>query len=92
MSRARPSSDYCCSPWARGPRLDDGGGRRLCELGFAELGLERIEWRAVVGNEASRRVAEKVGFTVEGTRRRIRHGGDGRVDSWVGSLFPEDLS
>ena len=57
---------YCCSPWARGRGWMTAAARRLCELGFAELGLERIVWRAVVGNEASRRVAEKVGFTVEG--------------------------
>lgn len=83
---------YFCSPWARGQGWMTAAVRRLCRLGFEELGLERIEWRAVVGNEASRRVAEKVGFTVEGTRRRLPHGGDGRVDSWVGSLLPEDLS
>jgi RimJ/RimL family protein N-acetyltransferase len=63
----------------------------VSRLGFEELGLERIEWRAVVGNEGSRRVAEKAGFTVEGVRRRLRHGHDGRVDQWIGSLFPEDL-
>lgn len=83
---------YFCSPWARGQGWMTAAARRLCRLGFEELGLERIEWRAVVGNEASRRVAEKVGFAIEGTRRRISHGGDGRVDSWVGSLLPEDLS
>jgi len=82
---------YFCSPWARGRGWTTAAVKRLCRLGFEELGLERIVWRAVVGNEASRRVAEKAGFTVEGTRRRIRHGADGRVDSWIGSLFPEDL-
>ncbi|MFC3496018.1 GNAT family N-acetyltransferase [Glycomyces rhizosphaerae] len=83
---------YFCSPWARGRGWMTAASRRLCRLGFEELGLERIEWRAVVGNEASRRVAEKVGFAIEGTRRRIPHGADGRLDSWVGSLLPEDLS
>lgn len=82
---------YYCSPWARGRGWMTAAVRRLCELGFEELGLERIDWRAVVGNEASRRVAEKAGFTVEGRRRGLQHGSDGRVDSWIGSLFPEDL-
>jgi RimJ/RimL family protein N-acetyltransferase len=82
---------YYCSPWARGRGWMTAAAKRLCRLGFEELGLERIEWRAVVGNEASRRVAEKTGFTVEGVRRRIRHGADGRLDSWFGSLFPEEL-
>lgn len=83
---------YFCSPWARGRGWMTAAVRRLCELGFEELGLERIEWRAVVGNDASRRVAEKAGFTVEGTRRRLRHGADGRLDSWIGSRVREDLS
>jgi RimJ/RimL family protein N-acetyltransferase len=82
---------YYCSPWARGRGWMTAAVRRLCQVGFEDLALERIEWRAVVGNEASRRVAEKAGFAVEGIRRRIRHGSDGRVDSWVGSLFPEEL-
>ncbi|WP_205326829.1 GNAT family N-acetyltransferase [Glycomyces sp. YM15] len=83
---------YFCSPWARGQGWMTAAVRRLCRLGFEDLGLERIEWRAVVGNEASKRVAEKAGFTIEGTRRRTRRGGDGRVDSWTASLFPEALS
>lgn len=83
---------YFCSPWARGRGWMTAAAKRLCRFGFEELALERIEWRAVVGNEASRRVAEKTGFTVEGVRRRIRHGSDGRLDSWFGSLFPEDLA
>jgi RimJ/RimL family protein N-acetyltransferase len=82
---------YHTAPWARGRGRMTAAVKRLCRFGFDELALERIEWRAVVGNEASRRVAEKAGFTVEGTRRGLRHGGDGRVDSWIASLFPEDL-
>jgi RimJ/RimL family protein N-acetyltransferase len=82
---------YHAAPWARGRGWTTAALKRVSRLGFEELGLERIEWRAVVGNEGSRRVAEKAGFTVEGVRRRMRHGQDGRVDSWVGSLFPEDL-
>ncbi|WP_158299658.1 GNAT family N-acetyltransferase [Glycomyces paridis] len=82
---------YFCAPWARGRGWTTAAVRRLCRLGFEELALERIAWRAVVGNEASRRVAEKAGFTVEGVGRGLRHGADGRVDSWIGSLFPADL-
>jgi RimJ/RimL family protein N-acetyltransferase len=78
---------YGMSPWARGRGWMTAAVKRVCELGFEQLALERIDWRAVVGNEASRRVAEKAGFTVEGTRRAIRHGFQGRVDSWVGSLL-----
>ncbi|GAB3649010.1 GNAT family N-acetyltransferase [Glycomyces tarimensis] len=78
---------YFSAPWARGRGWMTAAAKRLCRLGFEELSLERIEWRAVVGNEASRRVAEKVGFVIEGVRRQIRHRPDERVDSWTGSLL-----
>ncbi|NUQ88402.1 MAG: GNAT family N-acetyltransferase [Glycomyces artemisiae] len=83
---------YHAAPWARGRGWMTAAVRRVARLGFEELALEKLDWRAVVGNEASRRVAEKSGFTVEGVRRGLRHGQDGRVDSWVGSLFPEELA
>ncbi|MFD9796659.1 GNAT family N-acetyltransferase [Streptomyces sp. NPDC059070] len=59
---------------------------------FAAVGVERLEWRAEVGNAASRAVAEKVGFTMEGTlRASLVHGGS-RRDGWIGSLLPSDLN
>ncbi|WP_026930736.1 GNAT family N-acetyltransferase [Glycomyces tenuis] len=78
---------YFCSPWARGRGWTTAAAQRLCRLGFEELALERIDWRAVVGNEASRRVAEKVGFAIEGTKRQFLHGPGERLDSWIGSLL-----
>jgi len=63
----------------------------ICSWGFTSCGLERIEWYAEVGNVASRRVAEKVGFTIEGTLRSYLRRHDGhRVDAWVGSLIAPD--
>jgi RimJ/RimL family protein N-acetyltransferase len=65
--------------------------RLACQWGFDALGLGRIEWWATVGNDASRRVAEKLGFTFEGTcRARLLHRGV-RVDGWVGGLLPGEL-
>jgi RimJ/RimL family protein N-acetyltransferase len=82
---------YWMDPAARGRGVATRGLRELCRWGFGELGLGLIEWRAEVGTWASRRVAEKAGFTVEGVlRRRLVHRG-GRVDAWVGSLLPEEL-
>lgn len=75
------------APWARGRGWMTAAVRRLTALGFERLALERIDWRAVVGNDASRRIAEKAGFTMEGTKRRIRHGTGERVDCWTGSLL-----
>ena len=62
----------------------------VCRWGFGALGLERVLWRAEVGNWGSRAVAEAGGFTVEGTQRRgLVHRGS-RVDSWTGSLLADD--
>ncbi|MFF8264038.1 GNAT family N-acetyltransferase [Streptomyces virginiae] len=58
---------------------------------FAELGAGRLEWRADVANAASRAVADKAGFRMEGTLRAgISHRGTLR-DCRVGALLPSDL-
>ncbi|WP_067284559.1 GNAT family N-acetyltransferase [Streptomyces jeddahensis] len=58
---------------------------------FTSVGIDRVEWRAEVGNEASRAVARRAGFAMEGTlRSAINHQGV-RRDCWVGSLLPSDL-
>ncbi|MFE0582997.1 GNAT family N-acetyltransferase [Streptomyces sp. NPDC058874] len=58
---------------------------------FAELGAGRLEWRAEPGNAASRAVAEKAGFRMEGILRAgISHRGTLR-DCRVGGLLPSDL-
>ncbi|MFD8982583.1 GNAT family N-acetyltransferase [Streptomyces sp. NPDC059564] len=58
---------------------------------FTALGAVRLEWRAEVGNEGSRAVAEKAGFRVEGLlRASLERGGTAR-DGWVGALLPSDL-
>ncbi|MGX1546171.1 GNAT family N-acetyltransferase [Streptomyces adustus] len=58
---------------------------------FTRLAVDRVEWRAEVGNHASRAVAEKSGFTVEGTLRSAINNKGVRRDCWVGSLLPSDL-
>ncbi|MFI5807826.1 GNAT family N-acetyltransferase [Streptomyces sp. NPDC051561] len=59
---------------------------------FATLPLDRLIWRAEVGNEPSRLAARKLGFTMEGVQRAgTLHQGTAR-DSWVGSLLPSDLA
>jgi RimJ/RimL family protein N-acetyltransferase len=43
------------------------------------LGARRIEITADVRNQASRRVAEKSGFVLEGIRRQSRRDADGNL-------------
>lgn len=93
--RIGPSPDvgdvgYLVAPWARGRAYASTALRALCSWGFSSLGLNRIEWRAYLGNDASRRVAEKAGFTLEGIAR------DGCVqrgqyrDAWTAAILASD--
>ena len=78
-------------PQARGTGVGRRSVAALCRWGFGFLGLERIGWTAAVGNDASRRLAESVGFTVEGVAVRglVVHGR--RVDGWTGCLLPGEV-
>lgn len=78
---------YWTMPAARGRGFMTEAAGELCRWGFAELGLARIEWIAIAGNEPSWRVVEKLGFTREGTLRSwLVHRGI-RRDAWIGSLL-----
>ncbi|MCB5169425.1 GNAT family N-acetyltransferase [Streptomyces bambusae] len=64
---------------------------RIAHWVFTDLGAGRLEWRAEVGNAASRAVAEKCGFRMEGVlRAALPQRGTWR-DAWVGGLLPSDL-
>lgn len=58
---------------------------------FTALGTIRLEWRAEVGNEGSRAVAEKAGMVVEGVLRAGLLNKDTVRDCWVGALLPSDV-
>ncbi|WP_309227188.1 GNAT family N-acetyltransferase [Micromonospora thermarum] len=86
------SVGFMTAPHARGRGHMPAALSALAAWGFTTLGLARIEWRANVGNTASRRAAEKAGFRVEGTARAgLNHRG-ARTDAWVGALLAEDLT
>jgi len=83
---------YWTNPDARGKGVATQALQVLARWAFAELGVERLEWLAEVGNVGSRRVAEKAGFTVEGLLRQKLISRDGsRVDAWIGALLLDDL-
>ncbi|CAM5459928.1 acetyltransferase [Streptomyces avidinii] len=58
---------------------------------FTELGCVRMIWRAGVGNDASRRVAEKTGFVIEGVSRAAMEHRETLRDCWTGAMLPSDL-
>ncbi|WP_234316690.1 GNAT family N-acetyltransferase [Streptomyces sp. NRRL S-15] len=57
----------------RGRGYSVEAARALCDWGWATLDVDRIERWAMVGNTGSRAVAEKLGYTVEGTLPQLRH-------------------
>lgn len=81
--------------WIRTSKTGKGAASTAVKLvaGFAfqELGLERVEIVAPVGNHASQRVAEKAGAVKEGVLRNrlIVHGHS--TDAVMFSLIPTDL-
>lgn len=82
---------YWTAPQARGRGYMTEAVREVCRWGFEELGLARVEWIAVAGNDASWRVVEKLGFTREGTLRAwLVHRGV-RQDAWIGSLLRSEV-
>ena len=84
---------YLVAAWARGHGLATRGLRLACRWGFAALGLQVIQWRAEVGNEASRSVATRVGFRVHTEPQRLAICNRGqRADAWFGDLLAADLS
>jgi len=76
---------------ARGRGVATREVRLIARWEFDELGVERLELRAHADNVASRRVAERAGFTFEGVERASRPWPDGtRFNSLLFSLIPED--
>lgn len=62
----------------------------VLDWGFRELGLARIEWRAIAGNVPSGRTARTLGFRYEGLLRQAFASGGRRADSWVAGLLRDD--
>ncbi len=82
---------YGSHPDVRGTGTLERALRLLLDWGFEELGLQTVVWRAFTGNWASRKLAWRLGFRVEGTLRRyLPQRGDERRDAWVGTLLRED--
>jgi RimJ/RimL family protein N-acetyltransferase len=74
------------APWARGKGVMTRALRLVLAWGFGLPGIEVMYWRAQVGNWASRRVARRCGFRMEGTVRGLLEQRGERRDAWIGSL------
>lgn len=64
--------------------------RALLTWGFQKLGLNRIELEIAVGNQASRRVADKLGAVYEGTLRQRLLLPEGATDTAIYSALREE--
>ena len=81
---------YGSHPWCRGAGVIERALRLLLDWGFAELDLAMVVWWANKGNWASRKLAWRLGFTMEGTVRSwLPQRGELR-DGWVGSLLRDE--
>ena len=82
---------YWTRPEGRGRGLTSRAVVVASRWALDELGLAVIEWYAIVGNDVSRRIAEKAGYVMTGERRRGGlHRGE-RKDVWIASLLPGEL-
>jgi RimJ/RimL family protein N-acetyltransferase len=63
---------YWTAAWARGRGATTRAVRLLADWALAEYALHRVELIIAVENDASNRVAERAGFTREGTLRQYR--------------------
>jgi RimJ/RimL family protein N-acetyltransferase len=81
--------------WLGKPYWDEGLGtdalRTLCRFGFDHMDLQRIELNVFETNARAKRAYEKVGFVVEGTRRRSEFVDGRHVDSYMMGLLAEEL-
>jgi RimJ/RimL family protein N-acetyltransferase len=66
---------YWMSPAARGEGLAVAASRLLCDWGFRELSLRRIELLIEPSNVASHRVAERLGAVADGRTQHAANDG-----------------
>jgi RimJ/RimL family protein N-acetyltransferase len=87
---------YWVAPWARRSKVATHAMQAVCQFAFASAGIQRLTLKAAAINVASNRVAQRVGFTHEGTLRKAmadrstRHTAGARFDVNVWGLLPEE--
>jgi RimJ/RimL family protein N-acetyltransferase len=92
LAAGRAEVGYWVAPWARRRGVATAATLAIARWAFDALSIGRLQWIAEVGNDGSRAVAERAGFTLEGVlRAQIRCRDGRRADAWVGSLLPGEL-
>jgi len=93
LADGRVEVAYWLAPAARGRGAMTRALRLVLAWAFDELGVVRVDWSARADNDASRAVAEAVGFRVEGVRRGrfLRRYDGARYDEQVAGLLRDDL-
>jgi RimJ/RimL family protein N-acetyltransferase len=82
---------YWTATWARGLGVTTRGVRTLAAWAFEEFKLKRIELLIAVDNGASNAVAERAGFTREGTLRDYREAKGVWRDHHIWSLLSAEI-
>jgi RimJ/RimL family protein N-acetyltransferase len=82
--------------WVRTDRCGRGyateAGRAMLLYGFQTLGVHKVRADVAVGNVASARVLEKLGFTREGTLREDRPVGGIFLDHWRYGMLAREFA
>jgi RimJ/RimL family protein N-acetyltransferase len=86
----RAELGYWMSRESRGRGLATQAATEVCRYAVEVLGLDVVYWTAIAGNEASRRIAERVGFQVFGPVRGLVNQRGTWRDGWVGTLLRGD--
>jgi len=83
---------FALAPDVHGRGLGTEVVAAMCEEAFAKRGAQRIIATVFVGNRASRRLCEKIGFVCEGTLRAAVRKRGALLDEWLMALTREDWS
>ena len=82
---------YWTATWGRGRGATTRAVRLLATWGMGEFELRRVELVIAIDNDPSNRVAEKAGFTNEGTLRQYRQAKGVWRDHYMWSLLRDEL-
>lgn len=87
-----PEVGYWIARDARRQNIAVEAATAVIDWAFADdrPAVERVEWRAVVGNIGSARIARRLGFRYEGLLRQAHLNSLGRADLWIGGLLRQD--